>query len=707
MNDEMAIAMRIAILAIQLGIILFAARIFGNLARKIHVPSVLGELVAGIVIGPYVLGAFGLPLHGFEHGLFPLPAAGGPPVSPLLYALATLGSIVLLFMSGLETDLRMFFRYSLVGTIVGLGGVIFSFIFGGALGMLMFKTGFMDPRCLFLGILCTATSVGITARILSEKKSIDSPEGTTILAAAVIDDVLGIICLAIVMGIVGAASLGGTVAWGGIGLIAVKSVGIWLGITALGLFFAHRIAGWLKLFQPSATFSVLALGLALLLAGFFEEAGLAMIVGAYVTGLCLSKTDISFSIQRQLTGIYNFLVPVFFVVMGMLVDVRVFGDAFVLKYGIIYAALAILAKVIGCALPAWFMNFNTLGALRIGAGMIPRGEVALIIAGIGSTTMVAVNGVKAPIIDSSLFGIAIIMTLLTTVAAPPLLAAVLGIRGRGVRHEVKELETVHTLYHIHSEVIREFVLRIMQANFRHEGFRHSELDREGGITHFRRAGTTFTFHHTGETFDFESTVDEAPLIKTVMYETFVEIRRAMTELKDFAAPRGLESTLDGFGNSGVSKKRKTTVPVEKIIPPDCVVTQLHAADPQEAIRELVGRLNAAGMLCDAQKCEADALAREAVMSTCIPGGIALPHARTDGVNRLVAAVGVSHNGCPSTGEQHGLTHIFVLSLCPKSAQQPYLEFVAHVAGALSKPEKVKAVLDSQDPAAIRHLFIEG
>mgnify|MGYP002166076495 CR=1 FL=1 len=137
---------------------------------------------------------FGLP--GFEHGFFPLLEGASLPVSVPLYSIATLGSIMLLFMSGLETDLRMFFRYSVVGTVVGLGGVIFSFVFGAVLGMLLLHAPFMDPRCLFLGILSTATSVGITARILSEKKSIDSPEGTTILAAAVIDDVLGIICLA-------------------------------------------------------------------------------------------------------------------------------------------------------------------------------------------------------------------------------------------------------------------------------------------------------------------------------------------------------------------------------------------------------------------------------------------------------------------------------------------------------------------------------
>ena len=238
----------------------------------------------------------------------------------------------------------------------------------------------------------------------------------------------------------------------------------------------------------------MAFGLALLVAGFFEQAGLAMIVGAYVMGLCLSKTDIAFALQRSLGGLYDFLVPVFFVVMGMLVDIRVLADFHVLKFGLIYSVLAILAKIIGCGLPAYFMNFNLLGATRIGIGMIPRGEVALIIAGIGATTMMTVDGVSVPIIDARLFGITIIMTLLTTLVAPPLLAYVLSIPGRGVKKEVDDVSLVYTKFVLPSEFVRDFILRALIDNLRMDGFRHSEVDRDGGIIQFRKESTTFSLH---------------------------------------------------------------------------------------------------------------------------------------------------------------------------------------------------------------------
>ena len=704
MKEELPIAVQIAALAIQIGVILFAARFCGVAAQKMKVPSVLGELIAGIVIGPFVLGGIGIPLHGFEHGLFPLVEGAKLPVSTPLYSLATLGSIVLLFMSGLETDLRMFFRYSVAGTIVGLGGVIFAFAFGDMMGMMMFKAGFMDPRCLFLGILSTATSVGITARILSEKKRIDSPEGTTILAAAVIDDVLGIICLAIVMGIVGVSGSGGSIDWGKIGVIAIKSVGIWLGVTALGLVFAHKIAKFLKVFPPSGTYAILAFGLSLLLAGLFEQAGLAMIVGAYVMGLSLSKTDISFAVQHQLEGISNFLVPIFFVVMGMLVDVRVFSDGDVLKWGLIYSFIAVMTKIVGCAVPAYFMNFNMIGAVRIGMGMIPRGEVALIIAGIGTTTMMKVNGVDVPVLDSKLFGIAIMMTLITTLVAPPLLAAMLNVKKKGVKKDVEEEEAVNTFYELPSESVRDFVTNLMLDKFRREGFRHNELGRGDGLTHFRREAVAFTLIRTGNTFKFESSPSEALLIRTVMYETFVEIHHAMTTLKEFAAPGGLENAVSAPEAQAPGKK-KDVLRINKVLSPDAVVYNLKAENTADAIRELVARLMQNGVLKDAELCEKDVLERESIMSTTMPGGVALPHARTNGTQKLVAAIGISRKGCAVDGREDDPTHIFVLSLCPKDAAQPYLQFVAQVAGVLTSPEKVAEVMAAPDANAVRDIFL--
>ena len=221
-------------LVLQIGIILFAAKIGGSVATLLKMPSILGELGAGIIIGPWALGGIGFcpDLFGglFQNGLFhgaalrAFQAQGHmyDATSPALYGIATLASIILLFLSGLETNLKMFLKYSFVGSMVGLGGVIFSFVLGDwcavqflprffphvewiqALTTMPLSQSMMQAGPLYMGIMSTATSVGITARILSEKKKMDSEEGVTIMAGAVIDDVLGLIVLAIGNGIIAA-----------------------------------------------------------------------------------------------------------------------------------------------------------------------------------------------------------------------------------------------------------------------------------------------------------------------------------------------------------------------------------------------------------------------------------------------------------------------------------------------------------------------
>ena len=308
---------RMFVLVLQLAIIIFAVRVGGGLVRRCRLPSVLGELLSGIIIGPFLLGGVSLPRLGLPQGLFPRPESGMP-ISPELYGFATIASIILLFMVGLETDFRQFLKYSLAGTVIGLGGVIFSFAVGDLAGVLLMNNGklhFFHPACLFLGAICTATSVGITARILSERKRMDSPEGVTILASAIIDDVLGIIVLGIIISIIDIMRAGGgdlySLTWGDIVRIVSETVLVCIAFSGIGIALSSHIGRFLKSFNSHTTFATLALGMAFLMAGIFEAAGLAMIIGAYVMGLSLSKTDITFVVQERLHNLQDFFVPIF------------------------------------------------------------------------------------------------------------------------------------------------------------------------------------------------------------------------------------------------------------------------------------------------------------------------------------------------------------------------------------------------------------
>ena len=416
------------VLLIQLSVILIAAKVAGELAtRFLKIPAVLAELGVGVAIGPFALG--GLTLFGYGP-LFELPLVDGKPalipVGNELYALAQIGSVVLLFAIGLETNLRQFIRYAGPATAVAIGGVVLPFGLGaGATVFFGFDGGggWTSPEALFMGAIMTATSVGITARVLADLHRLDDPEGVTIIAAAVVDDVLGIMVLTVVVGI----STADNFTLGTLGWISLKAIGFWVALTVVGILIAPYLEKVLEKFSSTSALMCIPLALALLAAGLAELFGLAFIIGAFSIGLALSTTRLGHLVEAAMLGIVDFLVPVFFVVMGMLVDVSAMQSGIV--FGLVISVLAIFSKVVGSGGPALISGFNLRGSTRIGVGMMPRGEVALIIAGIG---------LSHGIIAQDLFGVSIMMTILTTLIAPTILVPLFRSGGSGVRKVAKE-----------------------------------------------------------------------------------------------------------------------------------------------------------------------------------------------------------------------------------------------------------------------------
>lgn len=514
---------KMTVLVLQLAMIIIASRLVGwAFNRFLKQPKVLGELAAGMLIGPYALGALYIPaLHG---PLFHLPE-GTLPISPELYGFAVMASIILLFSAGLETDLPTFLRFSVKGSIIGLGGVLASFILGDLTAVLLLSdvSGFMHPTALFLGTLSTATSVGITARILSERRKMSTPEGVTILAAAVLDDVIGIILLAVVVGVAKVSASGGEVSWGPIGLIAAKAFGFWLISTVIGILVAPKLTKGLKRFESMEMIAALAFGLALFLSGLSEMAGLAMIIGAYVIGLSLSQTDIAHDIQETLHGVYGFMVPIFFCIMGMMVNFAAMQG--VLIFGCIYTLVAFAGKLFGCGIPALLAGFNLRGALRIGAGMLPRGEVTLIVAGIG---------LSSGAIGQDMFGVAIMTLLAASVVAPPVLIKSFE-GGSGYRAKLKmaEAEDLHSIeLEFPGTRMADFFRNQLLAGFRHEEFFVHKVDYVRQIYHIRKDEILITLIQDEKRLCINTPPENEAFVRLLMLEEVLE-------LKDFL--RGLES----------------------------------------------------------------------------------------------------------------------------------------------------------------------
>jgi len=680
---------KMMLLIFQLAVIVFFAKAFGSLFEKLSMPSVLGELIAGVVIGPYLLGSIAIP--GFEHGLFPLLAGATVPVSPELYGVATLASILLLFLAGLETDIEMFLSYSLAGSVVGIAGIFSSFLVGAFTGVIFLDVPFMSPTALFLGVMSTATSVGITARILSERRKMDSPEGVTILAGAVIDDVLGIILLAVSLGIASVMMSGAheEIHWGHIALIAFKAVGVWLGFTILGLIFAHKISSNLKKLENKHSITVVAFGLALLLAGIFEQAGLAMIVGAYVMGLSLSKTELSYIIQEELHPLQTFLVPIFFAVMGMLVDLRVFASKEILIFGLVYSVGAVVAKYVGCGIPALFLGFNKLGASRIGLGMIPRGEVALIIAGIGLA-----NG----ILDQKVFGVSIMMTLITTVVAPPLLDISLKKPQKGTVKDPITGNTETSEFKFNSHIVTEALVGHIRDYFSKEGFFIYMMKVDYDAYQIRKDDIIIKMNHYPEKIEFVTSKEDVSLIKTILYEAFVQLYYRVERISKDALPEEMRQI--------ISKPEtcRDCVNFGSILDPDCIKRELESDTKEGVVRELVSLLDKKGLVYDYESVVKEVLERESVISTGMENGFACPHARSGSFDHVQIAVGIKKSGLDFDSMDKKPAKVIVLLLSSTKDNDPHIQVLASLSSMFVNNGGMEKLLAAKNNREIWDVF---
>ncbi|MBT2725363.1 cation:proton antiporter [Bacillus sp. ISL-75] len=367
-------------LIFELAIILFASKVAGDICVKLGQPSVLGKLLIGVILGPAVL--------GFVSD------------TKTLADLSQIGVILLMFIAGMETDLNEFKRTWKASTFVGISGIIVPLVSGYLAGILMNMTTF---EALFLGLLLSATSVSISVQALKELNKMKSKEGTAILGAAVIDDVLVIIALAFLM-----SMAGGEV---NLSMMIIKKVLFFMS----AILVAWKVVPWvLKKFAPLKVTEPLVTGaliICFLFAYVAEITGVAAIIGAYIAGVAISQTEYKLKIFEKVETIsYSIFVPIFFTSIGVAVSFDGISKNFGLIIG--FSILAILTKLIGAAMGAKIAHFSWKSSLGIGAAMVSRGEVALIIASIGLETK---------LISQELFAVLVVVVLVTTIVTPPMM----------------------------------------------------------------------------------------------------------------------------------------------------------------------------------------------------------------------------------------------------------------------------------------------
>jgi Kef-type K+ transport system membrane component KefB len=365
--------------------IIAATKLFGELAQRIGQPAVLGELVAGVLLGGSALGLF-------------------DPTDPVLHAMSELGVLILLFQIGLHTDLRSLAKVGSTALFAGTVGVIVPFAGGIAVAKLM---GVDTLPSIVIGAALTATSIGISARVLSDLGQLKTPEGQVVIGAAVFDDVVGLIILSVVASMVAGAEL----TLGGVGMTALIAVGFVVVAIALGSVAIPPLFQLVERIRVTGALGIIALGFALGLAWLATQLGSAMIIGAFAAGLILHPTPQRHEIEDSATQLGFFFVPIFFASVGAAVDVAALLTRDALLVGSLLIVVGVAGKVLAGFAPWWFKG----NKLLVGVALVPRGEVGLIFAQLG---------LAAGVLTNERFGALMLMVVVTTFMTPPLLGMI-------------------------------------------------------------------------------------------------------------------------------------------------------------------------------------------------------------------------------------------------------------------------------------------
>jgi Kef-type K+ transport system membrane component KefB len=398
-----------------LAVLLLAGKLGGELATRAKQPAVLGELIAGILLGNIAIG-----------GVAPFQAIAA---NETIEALAGIGALILLFEVGVESTVAQMLRVGVTSLFVALLGVAFPFALGWGVGLWLLPDASPYVHA-FLGATLCATSVGITARVLQDLGSSRTPEARIILGAAVIDDVLGLVILGAVAGAIAAAAQGSPFSIASVATTTAAAAAFLVGALAIGTTMAPRLFSMASLLHVRGVLVTVSLSLCFLLAWASSLIGLAPIIGAFAAGLVLEDVHFKDFVDRGertlgelLRPISDLLVPVFFVLMGLRTNMSAFATPGVLGL----AAALIVAAIIGKQACALGVTQPRINRMAIGIGMIPRGEVGLIFANVGAG--LTLNG--APVIGPSTFSAVVAMVVVTTMVTPPALKWSLARRTRG------------------------------------------------------------------------------------------------------------------------------------------------------------------------------------------------------------------------------------------------------------------------------------
>ncbi|MDR2849386.1 MAG: cation:proton antiporter [Verrucomicrobiota bacterium] len=666
---------------LQLGVLAFAAKMGGLLFHRWGVSRVVGEVAAGVLLGPALLG--GLPLPFFSDGLMSDAASWFTPGGPM-YGIISLALVVFFFIAGLDTDVRQFRQAKAGGVATGLAGFALCFAVTGWLFSLALHTGglgdpgpWSDVRGWLLGAAVSMSSVGMLARMLAARQRFESPAGTVALTAALTDNAAGLFLFTIFAGAYAAgARRGAGLDWPVLASVAGRAVLAGGAIALCGLPVARWVNGLALRERAYPLAFAVAVACLLVAAGAAGAVGLPALSGAYVTGLVFAATDMRYEIRERLDFFSAVLVPVCFAALGMSVAPGPLGQGLVWIVFGVSAAIAIAAKGCGNAAAGLFAGLNRIGCLRVGAALLPRGELTLALLAAATCMGICPESIRCTVL---------MLVALTCLSGPRLVEALFARGGSGTRKPSETAGPVKLSFQFSSHQTAMLMINRAVEIFEDDGFYAHRLNRYQAHYRLSRAGQAVHLSAEAGTVTVECSERERPLINAVMLELSSGVEQSLRELQkpldDVLLRKNMQRAVPAATSAALLKNRFAA---------ETLKPRLLATTKQGAISELVSLLYENGLVMDRERAVQAVFERERGLSTGLEFGLAIPHARTDAVSRLVCAVGLKKEGLDFDAADGKPARIVVLVLAPDNASAPQLQLIAQVCRQLD--EKGRAAL---------------
>lgn len=689
-----------ALLILQLGVLVLAARLGGTLFRRWRLPGVLGELLAGVIVGPHLFGGVAVPgfPDGLMNGVSTILTSQRPLFGVVLVALT-----VLVFLIGLDTDIRLIRRYALAGALVGVGGGVASFVAVSALTAAVSPSLFgqsmawYEPVPFVAGVVASVTSVGILARMLAGTQRLETPEGVVAISGAVVDGLVGMVLLAVGAGVVEAVATGKP-ATGALIATGVVRVVLAAGLlAALGLIVARKVAR-ATLRDGNGHGSIAATAACVLVAaGLTGYCGLSPLLGAYVMGVVFSTTDLRHYIHERFEFVHLALIPACFALAGTQVNVGILADQRVFLFVLAFVGVALVAKLAACGLAAIPARLTAAGCVRVGIVSMPRGE---------ATLAMAMLAIAAGIMPDPVLMAVVVLLVVSGLLLPKLTAAVFRRGGPGSCKGFSLDKPLRISFAMTTADSALLIVRRLLEVFEDDGFSVYVLNRREHLYRFTREDYVVTLQQTGPTLVFTCTARERNLINTVMVEIAAGIEQNLRDVRRDLDPATLQRQLQLAPSDSAPA---TGNALRAFLSPEVLRPRLLSDTKTGAIDELLDVLHENDLIHDRHEARHAVFAREQNLSTGLEHGIAIPHGRTDAVDRLVCAIGIKPEGIDFGSMDGAPTRIVILVLAPQNVSAPQLQFISLISQALNEQgrtallncdtaEEMLAVLSSGAPA---------